>query len=93
MYTREDIIEDFRNLQMQFPEKQLTRSEYRKDGQYSTSLIEKMFGSWTKFVNEVGFVARTNRHEIERDFYGQRAKSYVYHGAGCRKGGDSRGDR
>ena len=26
-------------------------------------------------------------------FYGQRAKSYVYHGAGCRKGGDSRGDR
>ena len=71
-YNKEDIIEDFRNLQMQFPEKQLTRSEYRKDGQYSTSLIEKMFGSWTKFVNEVGFIAKTNRHEIEKDSYSQK---------------------
>ena len=63
-YNKEDIIEDYRNLQLQFPDKLLTRSEYRKFGEYSTSLIEKLFGNWTNFVKEVGFNTKMNRYEI-----------------------------
>lgn len=66
-YNKEDIIEDYRNLQLQFPEKSITRNEYRKYGEYSTSLIEKLFGTWTKFVQEVGFVTKINRHEINKE--------------------------
>lgn len=71
-YNKEDIIEDYRNLQLQFPDKTITRSEYRKFGEYSTSLIEKLFGSWTNFVHDVGYIAKVNRYEIEKDFCDQR---------------------
>lgn len=66
-YNKEDIIEDYRNLQLQFPDKTITRSEYRKFGEYSTSLIEKLFGSWTNFIHDVGYVTKVNRHEIEKN--------------------------
>ena len=66
-YNKEDIIEDYRNLQLQFPDKIITRNEYRKFGEYSTSLIEKLFGSWTNFVNEIGYNTKINRHEIFKE--------------------------
>ena len=71
-YNKEDIIEDFRNLQLQFPDKTVTRSEYRKDGQYSTSLIEKLFGSWTNFVKEAGIITEVNRYSIEKEVTSDR---------------------
>lgn len=71
-YNKEDIIEDYRNLQSQFPDRIVTRSEYRQNGEYKTSLIEKLFGSWTNFVKEAGYITKVNKYEIEKESKGSR---------------------
>ena len=60
--SKEDIVDYFKSLCEQ-KHKKLSRDEYRKENPfYSSSLIENIWGNWTKFVNEISFnVLRTNK--------------------------------
>lgn len=60
--SKEDIVDYFKSLCEQ-KHKKLSRDEYRKENPfYSSSLIENIWGNWTKFVNEISFnILRTNK--------------------------------
>ena len=52
MSMREEIIQNYNDLCEAFGE-ELTRDKYRKFGNYKTSLIDKVFGSWKEFQAEL----------------------------------------
>ena len=61
--NKADIVNYFKDL-CESSNKRLSREEYRKlDPEYSSSLIEKIWGNWTSFIEEVEeklLVARTS---------------------------------
>lgn len=63
MTSKTEIINYFKDL-CELSNKKLSREEYRKvNPEYSSSLIEKIWGTWTKFIEEVEenlLVSRTN---------------------------------
>lgn len=65
--NKADIVNYFKDL-CESSNKRLSREEYRKlDPEYSSSLIEKIWGNWTSFIEEVEeklLVARTNITKI-----------------------------
>ena len=67
MMNRIEIINYFKHL-CELSNKRLSRSEYRKlQPEYSSSLIEKIWGNWTNFVKEVEenlLVTRTNLEKV-----------------------------
>lgn len=52
MSMKEEIIQNYNDLCEAFGE-ELTRDKYRKFGNYKTSLIDKVFGSWKEFQAEL----------------------------------------
>lgn len=62
MYNKQDIINDYLALCESLEKDKISRNEYRKYGAYKTSLIEKIFGSWTKFVSEINNVVVVSRN-------------------------------
>ena len=79
--NKADIVNYFKDL-CESSNKRLSREEYRKlDPEYSSSLIEKIWGNWTSFIEEVEeklLVARTSITKVfnkekdkksEFDFY------------------------
>lgn len=63
MTNKTEIVNYFKSL-CELSNKKLSREEYRKlNPEYSSSLIEKIWGTWTKFIEEVEenlLVSRTN---------------------------------
>lgn len=52
-YTREDILENYRKLKADFG-RPLSAAEFRKYGNYSQTVIDKTFGSFTEMKKELG---------------------------------------
>lgn len=51
--SKEEIIQDYKNLQKKYPTMKIKRDDYAKIGSYTRALVEKTFGSWTNFMKEV----------------------------------------
>lgn len=64
MDYKQEIIEDYISLCKSFSKDVLSRAEYRKYGKYKTSLIEKLFGTWSKFVKSIDNRITFGRHTI-----------------------------
>lgn len=60
MAIKDEIIQNYNDLCEAFDE-QVTRDKYRKYGNYKTSLIDKLFGSWKDFQNEINFQITVGR--------------------------------
>lgn len=57
--TQEDVIRDFVNFYDQYHSTSSTK--YRKYGKYSQSVIDRLFGSWNDFMNELGMKSVGNK--------------------------------
>ena len=73
MSIREDIIQNYNDLCDTFEEK-VTRDKYRKYGNYKTSLIDKVFGSWKDFMSEISYQVTVGRGKqiIEKTTYSDK---------------------
>ena len=73
MSIREDIIQNYNDLCDAFGEN-ITRDKYRKYGNYKTSLIDKVFGSWKEFLGEMNYQITVGRGKqfIEKTTYSER---------------------
>lgn len=82
--NKQDIIDYYNNF-CQMMGKSLSRSEYRKlDPIYSSGLIERVFGSWTDFVNEANQTLELARTEKTKKFGENTDKvviTYVHDGS------------
>lgn len=68
MINKSDIITHYNEL-CTLVNKKLTRNEYRKlDTEYSSTLIEKLWGNWTNFINDAQVVLTVNRKESVKHF-------------------------
>ena len=80
---KEDIADYYIDLCNSF-NKHLTRSQYRElDPKYSSNLIEKLWGSWTTFTQEMHLSNKYERQEIVKEFNENTDKiviSYVING-------------
>lgn len=54
--SKEDVIEDIRNLALANPEKALSRNYYRVNGTYSESVWSQYFGTWHEAKRQAGVV-------------------------------------
>lgn len=68
MISKKEIIDYFEDL-CNLAGKKLSREEYRKlNPTYTSSLIEKIWGNWTNFTNEVEDIILVTRNNITKKF-------------------------
>ena len=68
MISKKEIIDYFEDL-CNLAGKKLSREEYRKlNPTYTSSLIEKIWGNWTNFTNEVEDIILVTRQQITKTF-------------------------
>lgn len=63
--TAEECIQDLRRLQLEYPDKDLTRNFYRIEGSYSDSTYTKHFGNFTEFKRQAGLKLTRHQHKLE----------------------------
>lgn len=63
--TKEKCIENLRALQLQNPEKFITRNFYRNEGGYSDSTWDKFFGTFKEFRRQAGLELTRQQHQLE----------------------------
>ena len=54
MTDKTDMLADIKRLAIEYPDKSITRLLYRKEGSYSTSEIEKEFGTFAELKRTAG---------------------------------------
>ena len=65
--TKEDCILDLRNLQLQYPEKEITRNFYRQNGNYSDSTWQKHCGTFKEFKRQAELELTRHQHKLEKE--------------------------
>lgn len=68
-YTKEDILENYLNLKTDFG-RPLSAAEFRKYGNYSQAVVDKVFGSFTNMKKELGEIIDArflSDEELEQD--------------------------
>lgn len=59
----EDLIADVKNIALKFNKNSLTRAEYSSYGKYSSSTLERRFGSWLKVLELCEFNTAGHIHK------------------------------
>jgi len=65
--TKEDIILDIRRVQLDHPNKTVSRDFYRVYGKYSDSTWNRHFGTWQEARRQAGVELNRFQHSLERD--------------------------
>lgn len=64
--TKEDCIEDLRNLAKEITLGSITRNYYREHGKYSDSTWNSLVGSFQEFRRQAGLELTRHQHKMER---------------------------
>lgn len=64
--TKEDCIEDLRQVQLEHPTMSISRNYYREHGNYSDSTWNRYFGTFHEFRRQAGLELTRQQHNLER---------------------------
>lgn len=62
-----ELIEEYLKLKKQLKKESLTQMDMNKCGKFCSSVYERRFGSWNKFLKHIGDNANLNRNISEKD--------------------------
>lgn len=65
--TKEQCIEDLREVQKAQPLSFISRTNYRNDGKYSDATWNQYFGTFQEFRRQAGLELTRQQHKMERD--------------------------
>lgn len=75
--TKEDCIDDLRELQSGNPFKHITRNFYRINGKYSDSTWNRFYGTFLEFRRQAGLELSRGQHTLERQI-AKHASADIY---------------
>lgn len=75
--SKDDCIEDLRQLQEYNPFKHITRNFYRINGKYSDSTWNRFFGTFLEFRRQSGLELSRGQHSLERQI-AKHASADIY---------------
>lgn len=65
--TKDDCIQDLKQLQLQYPDKFITRNFYRQNGKYSDSTWDRFYGTFSEFRRQAELELSRHQHKLEKD--------------------------
>lgn len=75
--TKEEVIDDLRELQKEFEDKFISRNFYRSHGSYSDSAWNMHFGTFKEFRRQAGLELSRQQHQLETHIAKHASVEYI----------------